>query len=194
MECKGGIVSISQDFETKGILVTLALTNVPVQALQELKGMGELAVSLKRYRKKRSLDANAYFHLLVGKLADSLRISKVRCKNIMIGRYGQIDYIDGQPVMIKTQIPVSDMLEQENLHCIPCGGKTEGNGLQTYFYRVYRGSHTYSTEEMSILIDGVVQEAKEQGIETATPDEIERMKSLWKGGKNGQKTKERNTE
>lgn len=89
---------------------------------------------------------------------------------------------------------VCRMLEQENLHCVPCGGKTEENRLQTYFYRVYRGSHTYNTEEMSILIDGVVQEAKDQGIETATPDEIERLKSLWKGGKNGQKTKECHTE
>ena len=188
MECKGRIISISQDFETKGILETLSLADVPVQGLQELKAMDLLAVSLKKYRKKRSLDANAYFHLLVGKLADSLRISKIRCKNIMIGRYGQADYIDGQPVMIKTQIPVSDMLEQENLHCLPCGGKTEENGLQTFFYRVYRGSHTYNTEEMSNLIDGVVQEAKDQGIETATPDEIEKLKSLWKGRGNGKET------
>lgn len=185
MECKGNITAIAQDFETKGILVTLSLTEVSVQELQAFKAMDELAVSIKKYRKKRSLDANAYFHLLVGKLADKLRISKIRCKNIMIGRYGQVDYIDNQPVMIKTQIPVSDMLEQENLHCLPCGGKTEENGLQTFFYRVYRGSHTYNTEEMSILIDGVVQEAREQGIETETPDEIERLKSLWKGKNNG---------
>ena len=50
-------------------------------------------------------------------------------------------------------------------------------------YRVYlllRGSHTYNTEEMSILIDGTVQDAKEQGIETATPDELERMKQQWR--------------
>lgn len=51
-------------------------------------------------------------------------------------------------------------------------------------YRVYivmRGSHTYDTKEMSTLIDGVVQEAKELGIETMTPDEIERMKAAWQG-------------
>ncbi len=185
MECRGIITTIAQDFETKGILATLLLTDVSVQELQTLKAVGELSISASKYRKKRSLDANAYFHLLIGKMADQLKISKVRCKNIMIGRYGQIDYIDGQPVMIKTQIPVSDMLEQENLHCLPCGGKTEENGLQTFFYRVYRGSHTYNTKEMSILIDGVVQEAGELGIETATPDEIERLKSLWKGKEDG---------
>ena len=41
---------------------------------------------------------------------------------------------------------------------------------------------------MSILIDGVVQEAEGQGIETATPDEIEKLKSLWKGRRNGKET------
>ena len=32
----------------------------------------------------------------------------------------------------------------------------------------------------SSLIDGTVQDAKEQGIETATPDELERMKQQWR--------------
>lgn len=185
MECKGHIISIAQDFETNNILVTLSLENAPMQELHNLKAAGALSVLIKKYRRRRSSDANAYFHVLVGELADCLRISKVRCKNIMIGRYGQADYIDGRPVMIKTQIPASDMLEQENLHCLPCGGKTEKNGVQTFFYRVYRGSHTYSTEEMSILIDGVVQEAREQGIETMAQARIEKLKSLWKGEGNG---------
>ena len=33
---------------------------------------------------------------------------------------------------------------------------------------------------MSILIDGTVQEAKDLGIETMTPDQIEEMKQKWK--------------
>ena len=62
---------------------------------------------------------------------------------------------------------------------MPCGSKEE-NGIEITFYRVYRGSHTYNTEEMSILIDGTVQEAKDLGIETMTPDQIEEMKQKWK--------------
>ena len=34
-------------------------------------------------------------------------------------------------------------------------------------------------EEMSMIIDDTVNEAKELGIETMTPKEIERLKSLW---------------
>jgi hypothetical protein len=46
-----------------------------------------------------------------------------------------------------------------------------------------RGSHTYDTKEMSRLIDGVVEAAKELGIETLTPEQLERMKAAWKSGK-----------
>ena len=38
-----------------------------------------------------------------------------------------------------------------------------------------------SSKQMSELIDGTVSEAKELDIETRTPDEIARMKSLWNG-------------
>lgn len=48
-----------------------------------------------------------------------------------------------------------------------------------YWYKVYRGSHTYDTSEMHKLLEGTIYEAKEQGIETKTPDEIRRMEELW---------------
>ena len=47
------------------------------------------------------------------------------------------------------------------------------------FYKIYRGSHTYDTKEMSVLIDGTVADAKELGIETVTPTELAEMKERW---------------
>ena len=38
-----------------------------------------------------------------------------------------------------------------------------------------KGSSGYNTSEMSALIDGVVSECKEMGIETLPPEELERM-------------------
>jgi len=49
-----------------------------------------------------------------------------------------------------------------------------------FWYIAYRGSHTYDTQEMHKLLEGTIYEAKEQGIETKTPDEIRRMEQLWK--------------
>jgi len=38
-----------------------------------------------------------------------------------------------------------------------------------------KGSSAYDTQEMSVLIEGLVSECKELGIETLPPDEIKRM-------------------
>ena len=32
---------------------------------------------------------------------------------------------------------------------------------------------------MSVLLDGVIQDAQDNGIDTATPDEIRQMKERW---------------
>jgi hypothetical protein len=180
MESTGKLVNITRDIMTGILSVTFQIENEPIEELNELSKMDKLSITAKKHRKKRSLDANAYFHVLVGKIADKFTISKARCKNILIGRYGQQEFLEeGQPVVLKTNISVEKMLEQEFLHCSPCGCKQE-NGIEVIFYKVFRGSHTYDTKEMSILIEGTVQEAKDLGIETIPPAELERMVSKWR--------------
>lgn len=137
--------------------------------------------------KKRSLSANAYFHTLVQQLAQVQNppISLAACKNMMIAAYGQPEYIGEQQAIIKSNVPVEKMQEVEYLHTA-CVKVSEENGAEVYFYRVYRGSHTYTVEEMQKLIAGTVQECAQVGIQTATPDEIAHMISLW--GKKHEKT------
>lgn len=182
MESTGKLVNITRDFMSGKLNITFQINNEPIEELNNLASINEVDIVAKKHRKKRSLDANSYFHVLVGKIADKLGISKDRCKNILIGRYGQQEFLEeGQPVVLKTNISVEKMLEQEFLHCSPCGCKHE-NGIEVIFYKVFRGSHTYDTKEMSILIDGTVTEAKDLGIETIPPAELERMVSKWRSG------------
>ena len=136
-------------------------------------------VEIKKHREKRSLNANAYFHVLVDKLRTKLRISFTECKNDLITSYGQIEYIDGQQVVIKTNIPSDQMRKSEVLHCL-CVKATKEEDTDVFFYRVYRGSHTYDSREMAQLIDGTVEECKLQGIETMTPDELARLEGYEK--------------
>ncbi len=184
MNLTGKIVGMSINFLTKKFELTVAVNEADnlTAGYEELKNEELLDIRIKKYRARRSLDANAYFHVLVDKLADKLRISKPRCKNIMIGRYGQPFYIDDSETaeaVIKTNIPVAKMLENESVHCMPCGQKVE-DGKELVFYKVFRGSSTYDTKEMSILIDGTVSECKDFGIETLPPDELARMINRWK--------------
>ena len=183
METTGKLTGVTVDIMTRKLNVTFQIDTQPIDDLNELQKLESLDIVAKKHRKKRSLDANAYFHVLVSKIADVMNISKTRCKNIMIGRYGQQEFLDdGQQVVLKSNIPVSKMLEQEFLHCIPWGAKNE-NGTEVIFYKVFRGSHTLDTREMSILIEGTVSEAKDLGIETLPPAELERLTRLW-GEKN----------
>lgn len=180
METTGKLINITRDILSGKLNVTFQIDTEPIEELNTLATFDALEIVAKKFRKKRSLDANAYFHVLVGKIADKLVISKTRCKNILICKYGQQEFLDEcEQVVIKTNIDVEKMLEQEYLHCLPCGTKEE-NGTEVTFYKVYRGSHTYDSKEMSILIEGTVQDAKELGIEVLPPAEIERMVRAWK--------------
>lgn len=138
-------------------------------------------------RKGRSLNANSYFHVLVQKLAQAQQppVSLAKCKNMMISAYGQPEYIDGQQAIIKSNVPQEKMQEIEYLHTALVK-VSEENGKEVYFYRIYRGSHTYNSAEMQKLIAGTVQECEQVGIETATPAEVQKMIEVW--GKKFEKT------
>ena len=150
-----------------------------VDSVDEVRGMEDTDITIRVTRacRKRSLSANAYFHVLVGKIADRLAISKPRCKNMLLGRYGQ-RWIQSDKPLIISVVSECDMAEREDIHCIPVGyGHVEGKEFT--HYAVIRPSHEYDSAEMAHLIDGTVSEAKALGIETIPPAELERMKKLW---------------
>ena len=70
------------------------------------------------------------------------------------------------------------MLVREDIHVKPIG-REYSDGCEWVRFAFMRGSHTYNTAEMSRLIDGTVAEAKQLGIETLPPSELERMKAAW---------------
>ena len=58
-------------------------------------------------------------------------------------------------------------------------GEAALNGKGFYHYRFWVGSSQYDTKEMSILIDGIVDECKQMGLETWPPDQIALLKDNW---------------
>lgn len=180
MEFRGRITDVSRGFlsDTYRIVVEINAGMVNREDLSKYAQLDALRIKMSKWSEKRSLDANAYFHVLVGKIAEQLRISKIRCKNELIARYGQVEYVDDVPVVIKTNIQPEQMWEQEFLHCFPCKVSIE-NDKEVIFYRVYRPTHTYSSIEFFHLLDGTIEDAKALGIETMTPAETERIKALW---------------
>ena len=182
MEFSGRFQNIAKDWQTGQFQITFTI-NEPsvVSEIDNIKDCEKLSVKAVKYRQKRSLDANAYHWLLVTKIAGVLKTSTTEVHNHMLSRYGQVEIIDGS-VMTIILLDSIEWQKLETLHLKPTTRtRILDNGKLYRVYYVVRGSHTYNTQEMSQLIDGVVSEAKELGIETLTPDELARMKSAWKG-------------
>ena len=53
------------------------------------------------------------------------------------------------------------------------------NGKKFNVYHVYTPSHELKTDEFAILLDGLVQECEQQGIDVRSPEKIERESKLY---------------
>jgi hypothetical protein len=136
----------------------------------------DIRLKLTQWRNVRSLNANAYFHLLNDKLADAMRMSKPKMKNLLLFRYGQKSRDkDGNLAIIKTNADEDELLEREDFHCWPIQNAPDG----TPMYVLLDHSRFFDTHQMSVLIDGVVDECRKLNISTLTPGEIEEMKQKW---------------
>ena len=178
MEAIGKITSVARDLPSGQFIISFGVPTLPSD-LETLTGCDALDITAKRHREKRSLNANSYFHVLTGKIAEANGTTLTHEKNAFIREYGQYEYIDGMIPTVTVKAEYEDrMLEMESVHL-----KTIERPGEVVKMAFLRGSHTYDTQEMSRLIDGVVEAAKELGIETLTPEQLERMKAAWESGK-----------
>jgi len=138
--------------------------------LQELAQVELLDIEIKPYREKRSLTANSYFWQIVTKIADTLRTSKDDLYIEMLKRYGQRE----KDLISVVSSAVHVAIKALDNHCTIVG-ESELKGKTFKHLAILKGSSEYDSKEMSILIDGVVSEAKELGIETLPHDEINRL-------------------
>ena len=140
----------------------------------------DLELEVKPYRKKRSLNANAYMWELVGQIAEKINLPAREVYRLAIKQVGI--YKDFPPLPIR---------EAETLKTVWC---SLGIGFQTdivdydedgdsVIIRCYYGSSTYNTKQMTRLLDYVIEDAKALGIDTRTPEEISALEAAWKGVK-----------
>ncbi len=179
MTFTGKIADVSLDYQTGKPRITFLVNEKDTLAqLDEIREKEKLSVEAKEYKQKRSLDANAYFHVLVNKLARKIGTSDDEMKVQLNLRYGTIaTNDDGTKFGIK--VPYGSHIEKFYKYCKKFGECVE-NGITFEKYLLYKETHTLDTKEMAQLIDGVVSECKEQGIETKTDEEIKSLLGDWK--------------
>ena len=172
MEFTGQVQNVSKDWQTGQFQITFSI-NEPsaINEINNIKDCQKLSIKAVKHRERRSLDANAYLWVLLQKMAEALHRDKWGLYLEKLGEYGVFTHIIVKPHMVEKVKEEWRTVKELGEMCV---NGTTGIQLQCYF-----GSSTYNTKEMSVLIDGVVSEAKEMGIETLSPDQLERMKAEW---------------
>lgn len=127
---------------------------------------------IKEYKEKRSLNANAYAWKLITEIGNVLRKSKEEVYLQMLKDYGQQEMVS----VLSSINPEGFFKYYEK------AGTSVLNNKEFTHYRIFKGTSEYDTKEMSIFIDGVVEEAKQLDIETKTPNELEELKRMWDNG------------
>lgn len=182
-ELTGKIADMSLDFKTGRAKLTLELNEKQdaMSLYDELHECEKLSIQIKKYREKRSLDANAYFWVLCGKLASKLKQDSISIYRELIREIGNNFEIlpirnDSVEKFIVAWGKDSNGRTKKGWICDILGdSKIEGYTNVCAYY----GSSTYDSKQMSDLIDLIIIECKEQGIQTETPEQIAKMKSLW---------------
>lgn len=145
-------------------------------AIEEIENVPLLDIEAKKHRERRSLDANGYCWVLLGKLAEKMNIPASEIYKLEIKDIGVYEVLPIKDIALDKFI--NNWQERGIGWICEIIGKSKHEGYTNV--RAYYGSSTYDTKEMSRLIDSIVEDCKLQGIETDTPEQIQKYKEMWK--------------
>lgn len=170
-ELTGKIKDLSVDFRTNKASLSFSVNEkqVAMNLFDKLSQEEKISIKVGKYREKRSLNANALCWKLCTEIANILRKSKEDVYVDMLKRYGQSELIS-----VVSTVNVSGYFKYYEEF-----GTGYVNGKEFTHYKVYKGSSEYDTREMSIFLDGIIDEAKEQGICVMSERELSLIKSEW---------------
>lgn len=172
---RGRLVDIVVGFNRKQ-RVTIELDRDFREEFDRLHGQ-ELDVEIKKHREKRSKDANAYFHVLVNKIAAERGGKDDDVKRQLVVEYGALDR-DEDGTVIGFKLPASVNVDKIYPY-VRCFDTREENGKLFKCYLVYKHTSDMDSKEMARLIDGAIETAQELGIVTDTPEQLARYKEDW---------------
>lgn len=152
--------------------------NAIYEKLKELFDDREYIVEIRERKNKRSIDQNNYYWELLDKYANYENISKEELHRRMIAEYGQRI----ENLAVPTPIDYDYTKEREHIYLRPTHTYfTDDNGKKWQWHFICKGSSEYDTKEMSILIDGLINdiEGSEAPIDTMSIYEREKLWGLW---------------
>lgn len=136
-----------------------------------------IEIDLSEWKEKRSQEANAYCWVLCQKLADELgktdpkmtkdEVYRSAISNVGIYKdFSGLNEADAKTIRHAWEMLGTGWMTEQVDYA------TDGDHVTI---RCYYGSSVYNTKQMARLINYLVADCKELGIETLSPDEIRRL-------------------
>lgn len=170
------LVDISLDILSRKQRVTFEFDGDFRQQYDDLKDK-ELEITVKPFRAKRSKNANAYCWELLGKLGEALNLPPKELYRRAIKEVGVYQDVELEPRAAKT---MEHIWTERGIGWVTEKVDDTFGGV---LIRFYYGSSVYNTKQMSRLIDYIVEDCREQGIETKTPQELSLLLDEWEENK-----------
>ena len=178
---EGMLTGFSLTPDGKAQNITVTVRSDFRQSFDELKD-APVEVEIKKARKHRSLDANAYCWKLIDLIAAKTGERKSDIYRAAIRDIGGVsDQVMCKVPALETFIRSWEKQGMGNQAIVLDVEEETGWAMVTIYY----GSSTYDSGQMSALIDSLIQEAEQQGIPTITPEEEEKMLGRWTKKKEG---------
>jgi len=177
-------IETSYDLEKARLIVECPAEELDalIALIPKVDKEADYEITIKKKRKGRSPDANSYYWSLIGRLSAVLRQSKEEVHNIILARYG-VDWVGDDGKLTYVMMADDDRyLAMTEQHFRPTSRlKFSIREQKNYrWYILLKPSHLYDTGEFSHLLDGLIDECHEVGIQTENREYIEELKRTWK--------------
>lgn len=120
------------------------------------------------YKKQRNNDQNAKYWKLLYKLSLKLGIGVHELHKQMLRDYSKQGPVCAPSTYDMRGVKYYDVMS-----------KFIKDGVEFTSYQVYVPSHELKTEEFAVLLNGLIHECEQQGIDSRSPSEIERDSKLY---------------
>ena len=178
MEIIGKIINFSKDYKTNKVLVTLMLDTENIEEIEKISILDKLSIIIKKFFKRRSLDANAYCWVLCDKIAKELSKEGTVITKEKIYQDGILQIGTFEPMIIEERAfeNFKRIWGKQGLGFLIQEVSRKNKCIKVH---CYYGSSTYDSKEMSLLINLLVELAKSLNIETKTDEEIISLLEQW---------------
>lgn len=173
MKIDGRLTNLHYDFLQRCTIFEIYAFGNITESLEELNGL-KVNLDLKKYNPK-SHNINAYLWVLLGELQEKLKLPKEDIYRNYIRHCGVYEVIPIRDIALDKFI---ESWSQNGLGWVCDTTKSKLKGYTNVI--AYYGTSVYNNQEMSVLVDQVVQDCIEQGIPTKPKEEIESLLEEWK--------------